>query len=180
MKITISGKAGSGKSAVSKRLADELGLTHYSTGDFWRDIAEERGMDVLTLNRYAETHEEIDNKMDSRQKRLGKEEDNFVIDGRLSWYFIPDSIKVYLDVSDEVGAERIIRDNTRTTEEYHDLKDAVIKLHKRRDSEKKRYRGLYGVDPYDASNYDIVVDTTHLMIGGVVEELKKEIENLGI
>ncbi len=174
MKITIAGKAGSGKSVVAKELAKELGLTHYSTGDFWRQIATEMGMDVLTLNKYAETHPEIDEKMDSRQKKLG-EEDDFVIDGRLSWHFIPDSIKIFLDVTDEKGAERILGDKSRTTEGYHDIKDAVIKLHERRDSEKKRYNDLYGINPYDVSNYDIVIDTTHLDIAGVVKEIKKKI-----
>jgi predicted cytidylate kinase len=178
MKITIAGKAGSGKSVVSERLAKDLGYKHYSTGDFWREIASEMGMDVLTLNKYAETHEEIDHKMDDRQKKLGETEDDFVIDGRLSWHFVPDSVKIFLDVKDEVGAERILGDKTRTTEGYHDVKDAVVKLHERRDSEKKRYGDLYGIDPYDVSNYDIVVDTTSLTIEEVVAEVKKEIEKL--
>ncbi len=176
MKIAIAGKAGSGKSVVAKELAKELELTHYSTGDFWRELASEMGMDVLTLNKYAETHEEIDEKMDTRQKKLGETEDDFIIDGRLSWHFIPDSIKIFLDVSDEIGAERILGDKSRTTEGYHDIKDAVIKLHERRDSEKKRYGDLYAVDPYDTSNYTIIVDTTHLDVAGVVKEIKKKIK----
>jgi len=60
-----------------------------------------------------------------------------------------------------------MNDKSRTTEEYHDVKDAVIRLHERRDSEKKRYGDLYGVDPYDVSNFDIVVDTSDLSVGEV-------------
>ena len=54
MIITISGKPGSGKSTVAKRLAAELGLTHVSAGDFMRDMATERGITVLELSAIAE------------------------------------------------------------------------------------------------------------------------------
>ena len=63
-KISLAGDLGSGKSTVSKILIEELGATYYSTGAIVRDIAEKRGMSVVELNTYMETHPEIDHEID--------------------------------------------------------------------------------------------------------------------
>ena len=51
MRITISGKAGSGKSTVAKLLSEKLNLRHYSIGDLMRAIADEKGLNLLELNK---------------------------------------------------------------------------------------------------------------------------------
>ena len=48
----------------------------------------------------------IDRAIDERSRRLGEERDGLVIDARLAWYFVPHSIKVFLDVTLEVAAGR--------------------------------------------------------------------------
>ncbi len=60
MIITISGKAGSGKSTIAKQLAKKLGLKHYSTGDFMRQMAKDKGVSLLELSRIAEKDKSID------------------------------------------------------------------------------------------------------------------------
>jgi cytidylate kinase len=161
--ITIAGKPGSGKSTTAKLLAEQLQFTHYSTGDFFRQIGKEMGLDVLATNKAAVDAAEIDHRVDERQKSLGQTEDNFVIDARLGWFFIPESFKVYLDLDLEIAAKRILdnMDPARlvseqlpgTPAEYADV------LRERLDSESGRYMNLYGVDPSDLKNYDLVIDT---------------------
>jgi len=178
MIITITGNLGSGKSTVAKTLAEKLGLKHYSTGDFWRQIAKERGTDVLGLNKMAEKDRTIDDEMDERQKKIGKKEDNFVIDARLAWHFIPHSVKVFLDVGDEEAARRIFSEK-RTEEKFNaTFEDTLKKIKERRESERKRYKQLYNVDYYDKKNYDLVVDTTKIPAEKVAEKILEFIKDL--
>ena len=51
MHITITGKLGSGKSTVAKKLVELYGFEIFSTGAILRAAAAERGMDVLELNK---------------------------------------------------------------------------------------------------------------------------------
>lgn len=68
-----------------------------------REMAMEKGMTLMELNTYSETDGgKVDAILDERQKKLGQEKDNFIIDARLAWHFIPQSFKVYLTVDDFV------------------------------------------------------------------------------
>ncbi len=113
MIITISGMIGSGKSTVADELARIFKYKRYSSGDFMRQLAQKKNMSLIELSRIAEKDPEIDREIDKRQIELGQKEDNFVIDGRLAWHFIPKSVKIYLDVSNEEAAKRIYKDKRR-------------------------------------------------------------------
>lgn len=161
--ITIAGKPGSGKSTTAKLLAEKLQFTHYSTGDFFRQIGQEMGLDALATNKAAESAAEIDHKVDERQKALGETEDNFVIDARLGWFFIPHSFKVYLDLDLEIAAKRILDNMDPERLASEQLPESPVAyaglLKERLGSETKRYMNLYGVDPSNLENYDQVIDT---------------------
>lgn len=159
-KMSISGDIGSGKSAVGRLLHKLTGFPIYSTGALQRKIAERHGMSTLELNRYAETHPEIDDEIDSESIRLGKTDEAFIIDSRIAWHFIPHSFKVYLAVDLDVAARRILGDSERTRESYGDLETAKREILKRRRSEVERFRSVYGIDLSDLDNYDLVVDTS--------------------
>lgn len=176
MKITISGVAGSGKSTVAKAIARKLKLKHYSIGDLMRDLAKERGVTLLELSKQAESDESIDKALDDKQKDLDKE-DNFVIDGRLTAFFIPNAtIRVFLDCNDDVRAERILVDR-REDESTSDIYQTIQHIKEREDSERKRYKQYYDVDYYDKSLYDIVIDTTELKVGEVIERILNLIDD---
>ncbi len=146
MIITLSGKAGSGKSTVAKEIASKLKLKHYSTGDLMRSMATERKISLAKLGSLAEEDGSIDKELDDRQIKLGKEENNFVIDGRLTAHFIPNAdLKIFLDCDDKVRAERILRDK-REHEEHQDLQETINKIKEREASERKRYEQYDGVD----------------------------------
>ena len=44
----------------------------------------------------------------------------------------------------------------------------ALQLQERLDSETRRYKSLYEIDPYDTANYDLVVDTDKNSIDDVV------------
>lgn len=171
MIITISGKPGSGKSTVAKMLARKLGYRHYSMGDLRGKMALERGMNIDQLNALGEKDPSTDREIDARQEKLGMEEDNFVIDSRMGFHFIPHSLKIYLDISAKEAARRIFSDNANRPDEraYKSAAEAGAAQCKRVESDSKRYIKYYGVDCYDRSNYDVVIDTTKLRPGQVVE-----------
>lgn len=175
MIIAISGTAGSGKSTVGKLLAEKLGLKHYSTGDFMREIAKERNLSLEDLGRIAEGDRSVDATLDKRQIKLGKEEDGFVIDARLGFYFIPNSVKVFLDADLKVRAERVLKDilirGLRGEERGKTIREVIEEMKKREESEKTRYLKYYGVDPYEMEHYDLVVDTSKISAEEVGEKI---------
>ncbi|MCK4335480.1 MAG: cytidylate kinase family protein [Candidatus Aenigmarchaeota archaeon] len=173
MIITISGLPGSGKTAVGKLLAERIGLKFYSIGDLRGKMAMERGLTIDQLNEIGMKEDWTDKKVDEYQKELGEREDNFVIDSWLGFHFVPHSIKIFLYVDLEVGAERIFRsqredeEKKKTVEEIHEM------IKKRVKQTDERYKKYYGIDFLDRSHYDMVIDTTNLAINQVIEEITK-------
>ena len=169
-KMSISGDIGSGKTAVSRRLQKATGYPLYSTGGLQRQIATRYGMTTLELNKYAETHPEIDDEIDGESIRLGRTDEAFIIDSRIAWHFIPHSFKVYLSVDLDESARRILGDE-RQGESYDDLETARAEILKRRRSEVERFRKIYGIDLSDLGNYDLVVDTSHATPDEVADDV---------
>jgi cytidylate kinase len=177
--ITISGTVGAGKSTAAKLLAKKLNYEHYSSGDFMREMAEERKISLLELSKEAEKDRGIDEEIDARQIELGQMEDDFVIDGRLSFHFIPDSIKVFLDADFEERAKRVLSDNIRK-ECNVTLISTKENMKKREASEKKRYKEYYSLDYTDKKIYDLVIDTTKKTPEQVIEEIIKFVKKRSI
>ena len=173
MIITLSGLPGSGKGTIGKALAKELHYTFYSMGDLRGKRALELGITIDELNKRGETDPRTDKDIDEYQTRLAEQEDNLVIDGRTSWYFIPRSVKIFLDVDLAVAAERIFKDQREDEPAFHSPEEILKTLEKRIESDKTRYRKWYGIDCYDHAHYDFVLDTTHLTIPEVLETLLK-------
>lgn len=171
MIITISGRPGSGKSAVAKRVAEALGLRHVSAGDFMREMASERGLSILELSRSAEDGDAIDREIDARTMKLAGEANDFVMDARLGWHFAPDSVKVFLEVRPNVAARRIYEAGRGAEHENVTLADTQRAIDRRTDSEITRYLTYYGLDYTDHSHYDLVVDTSEETLDGVVQSI---------
>ena len=178
MIITISGTAGSGKSSVGKKLAEKLNYKHYSNGDFMREIATKRGVTILELNKLSESDASVDKELDDRQIKLGKEEDNFIIDSRLGFHFIPNSVKIFLDADIDDRAKRVFNQKRKGIEDNESLEDTKQKIQDRLESEKKRYKELYKVDYLDLVHYDLLVDTTGVSVEEVVDEVREYLKSL--
>jgi cytidylate kinase len=159
--ISITGDLGSGKSTVSNLLCERLEYDYVYTGNIQRKIAKRYNMNTLELNKYSETHPEIDEEIDATVKSLNNS-DNLIVDSRLAWFFIPKSFKIFLKADIEVSAKRISEDNKRKTENYSSEKEAISKIIARKESEHKRYTELYGIGSLDLSNFDLVIDTSFI------------------
>ena len=166
--ISITGDLGSGKSTVSAILCKQLNYDYIYTGEILRRMAEKYGMSVTELNKYAETHPEIDEEVDSTFRSLSDASD-LVVDSRLAWFFLPRSFKIYLKTDLRISAQRIIGDRNRKSEHYLSVEEAMSQIAERKKSENKRYKDLYGADCSDLDQYDLVVDTSFLTPGQVAE-----------
>jgi len=174
MIISITGDLGSGKSTVSKILKERLNYEYIYTGKIQRDLADRYNMTILELNKYAETHPEIDEEIDSIFKSLndlypsptlpkGEEAvSGLIVDSRLAWFFIPKSFKVYLKTDVEVAAKRISHDKQRKSEKYISQYEAINDIIARKESENKRYLELYGADCSNLSNFNLVIDCSYI------------------
>ena len=178
--ITIAGKLGSGKSSTAKMVAEILNYKHYSTGDFMRSIANERGIPLSELSKIAETDSSIDKALDDSNLEIGKME-NIVLDSRLGFHFIPNSFKVFLELDPSLASLRILEDRksnpNRHTEDsgIFDTKESIMEsINTRLMSEKKRYKNLYEIEDITShNNFDLVINTSNMPL---LEVSKKIIE----
>jgi CMP/dCMP kinase len=176
MIISISGSAGSGKSSVATLLAQRLGYKHYSTGDIRRSMATKMGLSLKEFNALGEKEAFTDKEVDDYQRELGKKEDNFVIDGRLGFHFIPHSIKIFLDADVRIRAQRVFK-AFRKDEHFRDVEQAMQEIEKREQSDIRRYQKYYGINHFEKSQYDHVIDTSSKIPAQIVEEIVTLLHN---
>jgi cytidylate kinase len=176
MIITIAGMPGSGKTTAAKLVAKELGYKFISTGDLRGKLAMKHGMTIDELNEVGKKERWTDKEIDDEVIRIGKEENNIVMDSWLAFHFIPDSVKIFLEVDVDEAAKRVF-ENQRPDEEKKDTVLEVKKMLKKRfDETNARYKKYYNVDLLDKSNYDLIIDTSDKNPKEVVEEILKFIE----
>ena len=176
MIITISGKAGSGKSTVAKGIAKKLNLKHYSIGGIMRQLAKEKNLSLNELSKLAEKDKTIDLTLDKKQIGL-RDKNDFVIDGRLSFHFIPFSKKIFIKVDEEEGGKRIFKAK-RQTEQHESVEQAIKKIRDRRNSELKRYKKYYNVDYTDMKQFDFIIDSTSISAEEVKNKIKEYLSKL--
>ncbi len=171
MKITIGGPPGSGTTTVAKHVAMALGYTYLYAGKVFRDMAAEYGMSLEEFGARAETDDSYDRAVDDRMRELAT--DNSVIEGRMSAFVVdgPD-IRVWL------GAPLQVRINRIVEREALSEVDAHRKTARRQECEALRYRTYYGVDIYDLSQYDVVINTEKWDADGVYAIVMSAITNL--
>lgn len=164
--ITISGKPGSGKSSTADKVAELLGYTRHSSGDMVRRVLAKHHMTLEEYNQKAAEDHDLDAEVDEQLRALRDKKD-IVIDSRLGFYWLPESFKVYLDLDLEIATARIFKDTVsnamRSSVESTSsasLADVTRNVRDRMLTEQSRFRQLYGVDPYDKSHFDLVIDTS--------------------
>lgn len=176
--ITIAGTLGSGKSSTANRLASILGYTRASTGDFMRQMAEDRGVSLGELQKMAENDSSIDHSIDDQSKAIGQKSD-IILDSRLGFHFIPDSFKVFLTLPTHIAAERILKDaasnparHKETDTGFQTEQDIVTAVEARAESERKRFKEIYGIaNSTDPANFDLVINTGEYDLETVVQKV---------
>ncbi len=163
--ITISGKPGSGKSSTANQVAELLGYTRHSSGDMVRTILQREGKTLREYNLAATDDHSLDAKIDEYLRNL-RNKKNIVVDSRLGFYWIPESFKVYLDLDIQVATVRIYKDavsnnmRLKSGETVSSLELVAVQVRERVEQERRRFKELYNVDPYNQAHFDLVIDTS--------------------
>ena len=177
MHITLTGNLGSGKSTLSKILEKQYGYEIFSTGKVIRQIASDHGVSVLEMNKLMEKDHKYDHEIDDTTARISREnpDKNILFDSRLAWNFVEKSFKVFLSVSLDVAATRVSADLTRGgVENYASLEEAKRQLKERAETEDKRYKEIYGIEYFNMSNYNLILDSTDCAPEILAKILKEE------
>lgn len=176
MKITIGGPAGTGKGTVGRMLAEHYGYEFVSGGDLFRKVAEERGITMEEFDAYMKTHPEaqVDKEIDGIQTSMGEDQDNFVLESHIGWYFVPSAIKVKLDCELDERIRRIAGDGNKDRIAYtkDSFEDTKTKTLKRAKDHQARIVEIYGIkDMYADENFDFIIDTTNIDAKEVTQKI---------
>jgi len=172
MLLTISGPAGSGKSTAAAALAEALDYDHVSGGDIFRDLADERDLTPLELNKQAEEDDDIDRDLDRRLREIAAARDDLVLESRLAGWMAGEhaDFRVWLDAPLSVRAERIADREDKSV----DL--ARTETRARSESEARRYLEYYDIDIEELTIYDLAVNTARLSPEAVIDVILTTVE----
>jgi len=172
IKIAISGRSGCGNTTVSKMIAETLGLRFINFT--FRSLAQERGLDLKTVLELAAEDDSWDREVDSRQTELAREGGGCVLGSRLAiWMLEEADLKVYLDATALVRAQRIVK------REGGSIEDVASFTAERDRQDHGRYLRIYNIDTDNYSFADLIIDTGKLTpeeITNVIVEKAKAIE----
>ena len=151
MHITLTGKPYAGKGETSKVL-EKFGFEVVHMGELYREVAKERGLDVVELNRIGDTT--VDAMVDKKLVEVaeGRKNEDIVFDSRIAWHFLPKSYKVFLDVTLDVQAKRVMGAKRDSEKPVESLEEAKAIANERWDLENSRYKKLYGIDHLNPEN----------------------------
>jgi len=175
--ITVSrGSYGRGKE-IAEKLAAYLGYTHVSRDSLIRDIGEVNPRDAQLVH----SIEEIPSIFS--RFRLGKEtfiayiqstllqklkNDNVVYEGFVGHVFLKDipnilKVRIISDYEDRAGI---------VAERDGIPRDQALKFIRKIDEQRKKWsQYLYGIDPSDASQYDVTLNMTQIHLDAAVDTL---------
>lgn len=167
--ITIDGRSGAGKGTLAEHVSEFMDIQRYSAGDFFREIADEKGLSVGELSEKAD--KETDLEVDKRTFQKGLNE-NCVIESRISCHVMGDysDLKIRLTADLEERARRV------SGRENLSEQDARQRIIKRDRDNKERYRNYYGINMDDFTIYDLIIDNTELSISETNQLVEKALE----
>lgn len=181
--ICISGMAGTGKSTLSKKLAEKYNLKCYSGGDALKELASAEGY-VVSREGWWESPEglnflnerisdpKFDKAVDAKLLEYAQQ-GNVLLDSWTMPWLLKDGFKIWLMASLEKRAARVAVRDKMTVEEAFKVLEA------KEDRTKAIYKKLYGfVLGEDFTPFDLVLDTDNLNAQDVFEVLCKVIGNV--
>lgn len=151
--ITVSGLSKSGKSTIAKAIAKKFNLKYVFAGKILRSAAKSRGIPIDVFSKIREN--EIDYEMDRLNLKYAIQGKS-VVDSRLSGWVAGDwaDVKIFVKCSLYDRANRLAKD------EKTSMKRAAELIRKRDEADTKKYRQLYGINQFDTSIYDIIIDNS--------------------
>jgi CMP/dCMP kinase len=170
MIITIGGLAGSGTSTTASILSNKIGIPQISAGDIFRQMAEEKGMNLMEFSKFAEGNTEIDLEIDQRQAQSAQRSEDLIVEGRLSAYFINADLKVWCTAPMDVRAQRISQREDKT------IQMAREEILTRERSETHRYLEIHNINIHDMEIYHLIINTHAFKADSVAEIILKVAE----
>jgi CMP/dCMP kinase len=181
--ICISGMAGTGKSTLSKKLAEKYGLRYFSGGDVLKDLAKQEGYDVSVqgwwespsgLNFLSKrvNDPKFDKEVDDKLLEYAQQ-GNVLLDSWTMPWLLKEGFKIWLEASFEKRAARVaIRDGMTVDRAFDVLKEKETRTI-------AIYKALYGFSlGEDLTPFDFILDTDNLSANEVFEVLCKVIDNV--
>lgn len=169
--IAISGPPGSGKTTQAKMISQYFNLRYYSAGMFFRELAKAKGFSLEELSRIALEDPSIDVEID-RSSLNECLKGNVVLDGHLTAWIVSDlaDAKIYLTASLLTRASRIARRDNIS------LDKAVREILVRESAQRARFLKFYGIDPYDLSIFNLVINSDKLGVEETFETIRVFLE----
>ncbi len=167
-RITISGHPGSGTSTLVDGICKAKGWSSLNGGQIFRDEAKNRGMNLAEFGDLCANDFSVDKSLDEILKSNMLNPDGpEVMESRLSGWWAHllelDCIRIWLHVSEEVRAQRVVN------REGILLEEALLGNRKRSEIDLARYQEMYGINPEDSTPYTHVVDASDLDSVGVLD-----------
>jgi cytidylate kinase len=181
--ICISGMAGTGKSTLSKKLAQKYGLKYYSGGEALKELAKNEGYDVteegwwespegLKFLKERTDDPKFDKAVDDKLLEYA-EKGNILLDSWTMPWLLKEGFKIWLIASLEKRAARVAERDKIT------VSDAVRVLKEKEDQTKTIYKKLYGFAlGEDFAPFNLILDTDSLNAEEVYQALCKVIDNV--
>ena len=183
--ICISGMAGTGKSTLSKKLAEKYHLRYFSGGDVLKDLAKQEGYDVsirgwwespagLKFLNERVNNLKFDKAVDDKLLEYAHQGDVLLDSWTMPW-LLKVGFKIWLEASFEKRVARVAdRDNISIAEALEVLKEKEAHT-------KAIYKELYGFSlGEDFEPFDFVLDTDNLNAGEVFAILCRVIDNVAL
>ena len=171
IRIAVSGRSGCGNTTISKMAAESLGLRFINFT--FRSLAKERGLDLVQILELAAKDDSIDREVDTRQVQLAREEGGCVLGSRLAIWMLNDAdLRIYLDASPLVRAQRIIK------REGGSLEEVAAFTAERDRQDHDRYMRIYNIDNENYSFVDLVINTDILTPEQIVEQIVNKAQEI--
>ncbi len=160
-RLTISGWPGAGKGTVTRPLKKYYGVEAISGGKLRREYAKQAGISLTQLNEEAKKDPASDIRADEYQRNWIEEHGDGIVESRLGYHFVPDSIKIFIEGNKRTLAERIMKHPRKGEEVGKTVEEEMRILDGRCNNDRERYRKAYQIeDCYDSDLFDMVINTT--------------------
>lgn len=181
--ICISGMAGTGKSTLSKKIAERYGFRYYCGGDALKELAKQEGYAVtdegwwesvegLKFLKERVSDPKFDKAVDDKLLENAKY-GNVLLDSWTMPWLLEGGFKIWLAASIDKRANRVAQRDNMSVEEARKM------LAEKEANTKKIYKSLYGFSlGDDLKPFDFILDTDNLSASEVFAVLCKVIDNV--
>lgn len=174
MRITVSGLPGSGTTSLSRYLAERHGFTMISAGEVFRQLAKEHNMELAEFGELAKNDASYDKMIDARQKEIARQQDNIIVEGRLSGWMVEQAdLRIWIYAPIACRINRIV-----FRDQVADPTTAAHLTLEREQCEAERYRSYYSIDIGDLSIYHIILNSEHWDVEGLGAIIDTAIERM--